>query len=239
MKLHSPSLSCLALAATLALASCGGGSSDNSSNDSPGQDQSSDKDKKKKKGKGGEILPQFRGAWVYAENVLGEADPKAKSCEANAVGSFKGSVTLDKKVGTQEIRTFVSTSNCTGNNLIVRKTTYNYEVVSTADNSQIVRAPKLSYTYSIAGEFTVKMLNDAKVCGHTDWQAGLYRSEEKKLQTCTDRNTFDLIAPYQKPDSAKDILARFRPAGKGMVIDQRNSKVENSEFGLPLYLARP
>lgn len=239
MKLRSTSLSYLALAATLALASCGGGSSDSSSNDIPGQDQSSDKDKKKKKGKGGEILPQFRGAWVLAEQILGEADPKAKGCQVSEIGSFTAKVNIDKKAGLYETMNFVGVKDCSGSNTIAEKMTFNYEVVSATAESQILRPPLFSYTYAIAGELTIKMMNEANVCGHSDWKAGTYKSTDKKMQTCIVENTFNFVRPYQMPDAHKHILERFRPAGKGMVIETRDSKSENSEFGLPLYLARP
>lgn len=242
MKISSKSLRFLALAATIGLASCGGSSSDSSSNDNPGSNETSEKEKdkkKKKKGKAGEIQPQFRGAWVLAEQILGEADPKAKGCQVSETGSFTAKANLDKKIGLYETLDFVGVKDCSGSNTITGKITYSYEVVSTTAESQILRAPTHSYVYTIAGELTVKMMNEAKVCGHSDWKAGSYQSTDKKMQTCAEGNTFEFLPPYQKPDAYKDILARFRNAGKGMVIDQRDSKVENSEFALPMFLARP
>lgn len=198
-----------------------------------------------------EVDAKYRGEWLLASLAEGDTNPIAVGCIDSDLGSYKAKAVVAENKIDFLVTDFIGTKDCTGTNTISGKITYNLTIESTETQQQILRAPTHSYAYTLAGELTIKQMNEANVCGHSDWQIGTYKSTDPKMQNCKESkkgengeedqkdNTSGYLPPYRKPDSEAHLQLRLRLVGKGMALDERDTTKEGSTFVYPYYFARP
>lgn len=187
-----------------------------------------------------ELAAEFRGNWEAGKLVEGKDEPEAAGC----VGE-KHPQTMDFVISSydtvRKTTQYVNAISCQGDNFIVEVAVRAYKQVSRSDNEQVIQPFAQSYGYVIRGDETAKVLNEERVCGHSNWQAKDYKWQDAEIQACTVFNTKGFI--FTDPDVfefGKKVQYRLRLKGEGesMEMSQRKTTEANSKFGTPFYFVR-
>lgn len=165
---------------------------------------------------GDEIDKHYHGQYVIAHLKAGEENPTASGCLRTKLGSIVRDMTLNGAGGVFGSINYIDNEECGGENFIKGEFRYDFKNESRTKTEQVLKVPGQYYEITIAGDVTVKKLNEAKVCGYTEWAAKKYIISESPLKDCTFENMGMTIPPFINETDIQNWRTRLSVQGTGI-----------------------
>lgn len=172
---------------------------------------------------GDEIDAKYQGEWLRAALKAGEENPVATGCLRTKLGSMVSDMTLTADGGVFGSINYVGDEACGGENFLSAKYQYNFESESRSATEQVVKVPAQYYEITVAGDLTVQKLNEAKVCGYSEWATETYASDASPLKDCTFGNMGMTIPPFISNEDLQNWRTKFAVQGTGVAVSSKHT----------------